>query len=214
MGDDYFARHRERLDAAVAASAARTYYSAFGESMSPWAYPRGGQSRRCGGLPGLVGRGLPDHDSRAPRAPWRPSGRRTASTSGVRYPRVVDIDALLAPVPGARAWRDAGPDGRVGVCLEILDRLPRAAASRSPAPSGTRAASRSAIAFSYSVASALDRSLEALAWSWRSASVTPPNKENTQAEIERSFLLINPSHWQRPLSRAMRTLLPFCLSKV
>ena len=212
MGDDYFARHRERLDAAVAASAGRTYYSAFGESMSPWAYPRGGESRRCGGLPGLVGRGLPGRDSRrrghrvdrAVAVRLRPRGALPAG----RRPR-----RAARPVPGARAWRDAGPDGRVGVCLEILDRLPARGFEIASAVRHTTGQPL-AVAFSYSVASALDRSLEALAWSWRSASVTPPNKENTQAEIERSFLLINPSHWQRPLSRAMRTLLPFCLSKV
>src|SRR5439155_6476426 len=41
----------------------------------------------------------------------------------VRYPHA-DVGALLAAATAAMpAWRDSGPQNRVGVCLEILARL-------------------------------------------------------------------------------------------
>ncbi|KQW47861.1 aldehyde dehydrogenase [Nocardioides sp. Root1257] len=165
MNDVLFERHRERLDAAVAASASRGYFSAFGESVPPWSYPA--EQSRAGTL---AFRAWLDEDF--PIAAPGTDGTVATERSpygfdlGVRYPRVVDVDALLAPVPGARAWRDAGPDGRVGVCSEILDRLHARGFEIANAVRHT-SGQPIAIAFSYSVASALDRSLEALAWSWR-----------------------------------------------
>ena len=47
----------------------------------------------------------------------------------VRYPRVESESALAAASAALPAWRDAGPDVRTGICLEILERLNRRASS-------------------------------------------------------------------------------------
>lgn len=172
MADIWLDKHRERLEAAVAASASRTYFSAFAESVPPWSYPP--EENRAGTV---AFRAWLDQDF--PLATLGTEGTVATERSpygfdlGVRYPRVVDIDALLAPVPGARAWRDAGPDGRVGVCVEILDRLHARGFEIAGAVRHT-SGQPIAVAFAYSVASALDRSLEALAWSWREMTRVAP----------------------------------------
>ncbi|GAA4749844.1 phenylacetic acid degradation protein PaaN [Nocardioides endophyticus] len=172
MSEIWIDRHRERLDAAVAASAARTYFSAFEASPSPG--PSGAAARRTGTA---AFRSWLDEEF--PLA--TPGADGTVATERspfgfdlrVRYPRVTDIETLLAPRRGARAWRDAGPDGRVGVCMQILDRLydrgfeiASAVRHTSGQPFG--------VAFSSSVANTLDRSLEALAWSWQAQSRVAP----------------------------------------
>ena len=98
-------------------------------------------------------------------APWRPSGRRTASTSGVALPAGRrDVDALLAAAPPAcEAWRDAGPDGRTGVCLEILDRLHGRIFELANAVQHT-SGQAFVMAFQAGGAHALDRALEAIAY--------------------------------------------------
>jgi len=172
MSKTWIDRHRQRLDAAVAASAARTYFSAFEPSCSrrpdPAAARRAGTAAFRSWL-----------DEEFPVA--TPGADGTVSTERspfgfdlrVRYPRVVDIDTLLAPRRGARAWRDAGPDGRVGVCLEVLDRLYDRGFEIASAVRHT-SGQPFAVAFSSSVANTLDRSLEALAWSWQAQSRVAP----------------------------------------
>jgi phenylacetic acid degradation protein paaN len=165
MRETWIDRHRTRLDDAVAACASREYFSAFDDSPSPRIHPPG--SGRAGALafrawldedfplvtPGAVGTVATE------RSPY-------GFDLGVRYPHVADLDALLAPPRSARRWRDAGPDGRVGVCLEILDRLHARGFEVANAVRHT-GGQPFVIAFTGSVADALDRSLEALALSWR-----------------------------------------------
>jgi len=172
LSETQFARHRERLDAAVAASASRTYFSAFEASLSRRPDPAAAQRAGTAAFRSWL-------DEDFPLTTRGASGTVATERSPfgfdlrVRYPRVVDLDALLAPVRGVRAWRDAGPDGRVGVCLQILDRLydrgfeiASAVRHTSGQPFG--------VAFSSSVANTLDRSLEALAWSWQAQSRVAP----------------------------------------
>lgn len=171
METTYFDRHRERLSAAVAATESRTFFSAFDDSPSwrvrPPAESRAGTTAFRDWL-----------DADFPIETRGAAGTVATERSpygfdlGVRYPHVGDIDALLAPPRGARAWRDAGPDGRVGVCLEILDRLHARGFEIANAVRHT-SGQPFVVAFSISVASTLNRSLEALAWSWRQMSRIP-----------------------------------------
>ena len=75
-------RHRERLDAAVAACATREYYSAFDESPSPRVYGETAAADGKAAFEAWLGGDVPARHAGRARAPWRPSGRRTASTSG------------------------------------------------------------------------------------------------------------------------------------
>ncbi|MBZ5737968.1 phenylacetic acid degradation protein PaaN [Nocardioides mangrovi] len=170
-GSGWFDRHRARLDGAVEAAALRTHFSVFDEPAappdaesagSPPADPMAAGRRAFEAwlgttfpiaTPGAEGTIAPE------RSPYGYDLR-------VAYPRVVDVDALVAAAGRRRRpWRDAGPDARVGVCLEILDRLDARAFELAHALQHT-CGMPIGLAYAAGVTNALDRSLETLAWSW------------------------------------------------
>ncbi|MFC6344588.1 phenylacetic acid degradation protein PaaN, partial [Nocardioides hankookensis] len=89
MNDTWFQRHQPRLDAAVAASASRTYFSAFGESVTPWDHPAEVSRAGTAAFRAWLDADFPIET---------PGSEGTVSTErspygfdlGVRYPRVVD----------------------------------------------------------------------------------------------------------------------------
>jgi phenylacetic acid degradation protein paaN len=124
-------KHREVIDAAVHAIGSREFYSRYPESPSPRVYgeeagPAGQRAydahvgRRYEALasqPLLAGRD--DAWVGAEVSPYGP-------VLGVTYPHygADQLDELLAQVRAAvPAWRDAGPEVRAAVCVEILDRI-------------------------------------------------------------------------------------------
>lgn len=158
-------RHRQRLDDAVAACAGRTYFSAFDESPSPRVYGEEAAGRGKAAfeawLGGAFSLSTPGADGTVAteRSPY-------GFDLGVSYPRVTDVDALLAAAgAGMPAWRDAGPDGRAGVCLEILDRLHQRIFELANAVQHT-SGQAFVMAFQAGGAHALDRALEAIAYAW------------------------------------------------
>jgi phenylacetic acid degradation protein paaN len=166
-------RHRERLDAAVAASASREYFSAFDESPSPRVYGDAAAADGKAAFEAWVGTDFPVS---------APGSRGTVATDrspygvelGVRYPHVADVDVLLAAaVAGMREWRDAGPEGRAGVCLEILDRLHTRVFELANAVQHTTGQAF-VMAFQAGGAHALDRALEAVAYGWVEMTRVPP----------------------------------------
>jgi phenylacetic acid degradation protein paaN len=84
---------------------------------------------------------------------------------GVRYPHS-SADALIAAAQAALpAWREAGAEHRVGVCLEILDRLHKHVFELANAVQFTTGQAF-VMAFQAGGAHALDRALEALAYAY------------------------------------------------
>ena len=172
MTETLLDRHRDRLEGAVAACASRGYFSAFDESPSPRVY---GESAAADGkaafeawldgefpltTPGAVG-GVATE-----RSPY-------GFELGVSYPRAVDVDALLSAASAEmRAWRDAGPDGRTGVCLEILSQLHARIFELANAVQHT-SGQAFVMAFQAGGAHALDRALEAIAYAWTEMTRTP-----------------------------------------
>ena len=169
---DLLDRHRARLDAAVEACAHRTFYSAFDESPSPRVY-----GEEAAGL----GRAAFERWLGAEFPLSTPGASGTVATErspygfdlGVSYPRAADVDALLSAARGGmRAWRDAGPDGRTGVCLEILDRLHARIFELANAVQHT-SGQAFVMAFQAGGAHALDRALESIAYAWAEMHRTP-----------------------------------------
>lgn len=165
-------RHRERLDAAVAASAARSYYSAFEESPSPRVYGESAAAEGKAAFEALLHQPFPLET---------PGSEGTVATErspygidlGVTYPRAKDVDALLtAAQAGMKAWRDAGPDGRTAVCLEVLDRLHGRIFELANAVQHT-SGQAFVMAFQAGGAHALDRALEAIAYAHTEMTRTP-----------------------------------------
>lgn len=176
MTNDLLARHRDRLDSAVAASASRGYFSAFDESPSPRVY---GESAAADGMAAYDAWLDDDFPLDTPGSDGTVAGERSpfGIDLGVRYPRVPSsgaaVDTLLAAATaGKRAWREAGPEGRAGVCLEILDRLHGRIFELANAVQHT-SGQAFVMAFQAGGAHALDRALEAIAYAWVEMTRTP-----------------------------------------
>ena len=172
MAAPYFDKHREKLDAAVAASASREYYSAYDESPSPRVYGESAAGEGKAAFEAWLGQAFPVET---------PGSDGTVSTErspygfdlGVSYPRAHDMDALVsAASAGMKAWRDAGPEARVGVCIEILERLHARVFELANAVQHT-SGQAFVMAFQAGGAHALDRALEAIAYAWVEMSRTP-----------------------------------------
>jgi phenylacetic acid degradation protein paaN len=174
MSTDLLSRHRDRLDAAVAACASREYFSAFDESPSPRVY---GEAAAADGKAAYEAWLDGDFPLTTPGAEGTVATERSpfGIDLGVRYPRVRPdgVDGLLAAATaGQRAWRDAGPEGRTGVCLEILDRLHGRVFELANAVQHT-SGQAFVMAFQAGGAHALDRALEAIAYAWTEMTRTP-----------------------------------------
>ncbi|WP_431855936.1 phenylacetic acid degradation protein PaaN [Azospirillum sp.] len=163
---ELFERHRATLEQAVATARSRGYWSPFPEMPSPRAY---GETAAADGEVAYKAR------LDAPFAlPGQPAGKGAVGGErspfgpvlGVTYPEV-DIDAVLAAAKAAMpAWRKAGPDGRAGVCLEILTRLNRRSFEIAHAVMHTTGQAFM-MAFQAGGPHAQDRGLEAVAYGWK-----------------------------------------------
>jgi len=167
-----FETHKQRLDEAIAACASREYYSAFNESPSPRVYGENAAADGKAAYDALLGRPFPIST---------PGSEGTVATEkspygmelGVTYPRVKDVDALMAAAQsGMKAWRNAGPEGRTGVCLEILERLHGRIFELANAVQHT-SGQAFVMAFQAGGAHALDRALEAIAYAYVEMTRTP-----------------------------------------
>ncbi|HEX4688233.1 MAG TPA: phenylacetic acid degradation protein PaaN [Nocardioides sp.] len=201
MTTPYLDKHREKLDAAVAASASREYYSAYDESPSPRVYGETAAGEGKAAFEAWRGQEFPLET---------PGSHGTVSTErspygfdlGVSYPRATDVDALLtAARAGMSAWRDAGPDARTGVCIEILDRLHSRVFELANAVQHT-SGQAFVMAFQAGGAHALDRALEAIAYArvemtrtprtaiWEKPGKVPLKMEKTFTVVPRGVALV------------------------
>ncbi|MEO6928909.1 MAG: phenylacetic acid degradation protein PaaN [Casimicrobiaceae bacterium] len=121
MSHPLFEKHRELIERALAAIAARTYWSAVAESPSPKVYGEGAAEAGKAAFDALRDKPFDDEANVAARTGSERSP--FGFDLGITYP-VRDLDTLFAAVDKAQqAWRKAGPETWVGVCVEILARL-------------------------------------------------------------------------------------------
>ncbi|MGZ4442541.1 MAG: phenylacetic acid degradation protein PaaN [Nocardioidaceae bacterium] len=161
---EMFAAHEEMLTKAVAATRSREYYSAYNESPSPRVY---GETAAADGQAAFAAYAGTTFPLDTPGA----SGTVATEKSpfglplDISYPRVAPagVDALVAAsAAGLKAFRDAGPRDRVGVCLEILHRLHARIFELANAVQHT-SGQAFVMAFQAGGAHALDRALESVA---------------------------------------------------
>jgi phenylacetic acid degradation protein paaN len=163
----YHTKHRETLEQALAAIRKRDYFSAYPESPSPRVYGESAAEDGKAAFEALRGTEF---------AIETPGSDGTVATETspfgfdleIAYPRVHPdgVDALLeAATAGMTAWRDVGPDGRAGVCLEILARLHARVFELANAVQHT-SGQAFVMAFQAGGAHALDRGLEAVAYAY------------------------------------------------
>jgi phenylacetic acid degradation protein paaN len=178
---DFFSRHKAVLDKALDACEKRYSWTAYPESPS---------SKIHGEEKPLAGKARFEAMLGAPYPLEQPgeTGRTGAEVSpytgeplGISYPRV-DVPVLYCAIRAAMpAWRDAAPETRVGVCLEILDRCAGQLFENAHATMHTSGQSY-IMAFAGSGANALDRGLEALAYAHKAMADVPAG-----AHWERQF---------------------------
>jgi phenylacetic acid degradation protein paaN len=164
-------QHRALLDGALNAIATRGHWSAFAESPSPKAYGEDAPEAGRAAFEAHLGHRFElDQPGRC--------GWHTEETSpygqvlGIEYP-VCDPQALVAAALAAMpAWQAIGADGRVGICLEILNRLNRQSFEIAHAVMMTSGQGWM-MAFQAGGPHAQDRGLEAVAYAWREMSFIP-----------------------------------------
>jgi phenylacetic acid degradation protein paaN len=163
----YHTQHRETLEQALAAIRKRDYFSAYPESPSPRIY---GENAATDGQAAF------DASRGTAFAVDTPGADGTVATETspfgfdleIAYPRIRPdgVDALLtAASTGMTDWRDVGPDGRAGVCLEILARLHKRVFELANAVQHT-SGQAFVMAFQAGGAHALDRALESVAYAY------------------------------------------------
>jgi phenylacetic acid degradation protein paaN len=165
-------KHRPTLDAALAAVRSRDYWSPHPEH--PKAYGDGSLTAEEGEaafdalrggrfeLPGLPGA---DGWTATEVSPY-------GLDLGVEYPHV-DVDVLLPAMRAAMpAWREAGPEGRAAVCLEILARVSARTHEMAHAVMHT-SGQAFMMAFQAGGPHAQDRGMEAVTYAYEEQTRTP-----------------------------------------
>lgn len=169
-----FERHRAVLDKAIDACERRYSWTAYPESPSSKIHgkeiPLQGKAafddllgkQFTLDIPGIVGQ-VGEEVSPFTEAPL-----------GITYPKV-DVEVLFAAARAAQqAWSILDVEERVGVCLEILDRLGKPESLFVNAHATVHTAGQSFImAFAGCGANALDRGLEALAYAYKAMKDVP-----------------------------------------
>ena len=178
---DLFARHRETLDKAVDACNQRYSWTAYPESPSSkiWGQepPVAGKAR----FEALLGKDYPLAQPGEIGRTGAEVSPYTGEPLGISYPKM-DVEALYTAIEqGMPSWRDAAPETRIGICLEILDRCAGQLFENAHATMHTSGQSY-IMAFAGSGANALDRGLEALAYAYKAMADVPQ-----AAQWERQF---------------------------
>ncbi|MEU3346356.1 phenylacetic acid degradation protein PaaN [Streptomyces sp. NPDC006700] len=190
---DFFARHRELLETAVAATGSRDHWSPYPESPSKSVY--GEEAPKLGEAAFRDQLGKPFE---LPGHPGDGTVRATETSPygfdlGIGYPRVSPEEAVAAAKAATAPWRDAGPDVRAGVAAEILARLNAAGFENAHAVQHTTGQAF-VMAFQAGGPHAQDRGLEAVAYAWaeqrrhpRSARWTKPRRKGGDLVMDKKF---------------------------
>lgn len=166
-----FDTHRALLDGALAASAARAYWSPFPENASPKIYGETAQADGQAAVEALLGK---DYPLQQPGEVGRIATEQSpyGVEIGVRYPECSAqalIDAAQAAEP---AWTALGVQGRTGVLLEALTRIHKRSHEIAHAVMLTTGQGPM-MAFQAGGPHAQDRALEAIAYAYKAQADVP-----------------------------------------
>lgn len=186
---ELLAQHRPTLDQALEAIRTRAYWSPHPEH--PKAYGENGSLDAAAGkaaFDAVLGTRL---DLGQPGTDGWVDGETSpyGIELGVSYPHA-DIDVLLPAMrAGQRAWRDAGPEARAMVCLEILKRISDRTHEFAHAVMHT-SGQAFMMAFQAGGPHAQDRGLEAVAYAYVEQVRTPDTAEWTKPQGKRDPLTL------------------------
>ena len=166
-----FAKHQETLLRALDVIRTREYWSPYPESPSPRVYGETAAADGKAAFGAYLGKQFPLDQPGTDR--WVATESSPYGVElGISYPHP-DVDTLFAAARAAMpAWRDAGPETRAGVCLEILSRIHSHVFELANAVHLTTGQAF-VMAFQAGGPHALDRGLEAVAYAYREMTQQP-----------------------------------------
>ena len=164
-------KHRATLEGALSAIATRGYWSPYAEMPSPKLY---GETAPQDGKRAFEAHLGKRFELEQPGQTGWHGGEVSpyGIALDVSYP-VCEPEALIdAANEAAKSWQAVGPDGRIGICLEILDRLNKQSFEIAHAVMMTSGQGWM-MAFQAGGPHAQDRGLEAVTYAWREQSFVP-----------------------------------------
>lgn len=195
MTHPLFDKHRSVLEEAVKAIHARGYWTPYPEMPSPRIY---GETADEDGRKAVEGRFGQDFALEQPGCTGHVATERSpyGVDLGIRYP-VCTARALIEAAARAQdGWRKVGSQGRVGVCLEILDRINKRSFELAHAVMLTTGQGWM-MAFQAGGPHAQDRGLEAVAYAWDEMARIPseaiwekPQGKNPPLRMRKHFEIV------------------------
>ncbi len=192
------ATHRSLLEEAVAATRKRGHWSAFPESPSTKVWGEDAPAAGKAAFENLLGNDFPLTTVGASGA-VAPERSPYGIALDVRYPHLTaaGVDDLLRAAGDAMpVWRDAGPLARAAVCVEILQRLNARSFELAHAVTHTTGQAF-VMAFQAGGAHALDRGLEAVAYTYDAMASVPtsvawekPRGRGEPQRLTKSFTIV------------------------
>ncbi|MFO1414074.1 MAG: phenylacetic acid degradation protein PaaN [Burkholderiales bacterium] len=171
MSHPLFEKHRPTLEAAVAALHQRGYWAAFNEMPSPKAYGETAPEDGKRAFEARLGRRF--ELDQPGTAGWHGGERSPYGVAlDVTYPACDAAALVQAGVAAMDGWQRLGADGRVGLCVEMLDRLNKRSFELAHAVMMTTGQGWM-MAFQAGAPHAQDRGLEAVAAAWREMRFVP-----------------------------------------
>lgn len=195
MSTDFFSKHRETLEQAVAAAASRTYWTPHPESPSPRVYGETANDDGRAAFEAYKGK-LFELGQQGATGTVGSEVSPFGGELGITYPKV-PVDTLIQQSREAlETWRKAGPQQWVGVCLEILSRLNKRSFEIAYAVQHTTGQGFM-MAFQAGGPHAQDRGLEAVAYAWQDMARIPglvtwekPQGKHDPIRMEKRFTVV------------------------
>ena len=191
---NYFEAHRAQLEQAVNACRTRAYWSAYPEIASGKIYGETAKADGEAAFKALLGKpfDLGENGGRRVGREVSPFGMAL----GITYP-AADPDKLIErSMKACEAWARASIEDRVGVCLEIVQRLNRQSFLIANAAMHTTGQAFM-MAFQAAGPHAQDRALEAIAYAYdemtrvpRTANWTKPQGKGDPIVLDKSFRIV------------------------
>ena len=188
----FFAAHRALLDRAVAACRARTYWSAYPESASGKIYGETAKADGEAAFKAMLGKPFELDQPSETRA-----GKETSPYGmplGITYPTASAATSIAASQRAGQGWAAASIEDRVGVCLEILQRVNRQSFLMANAVMHTTGQSFM-MAFQAGGPHAQDRGLEAVAYAYDEMTRVPGAAEWSKPQGKGEPLVLD-KHWR------------------
>jgi len=175
----FFEAHRALLDRAVAACRARTYWSAFPEAASGKIYGETAKADGEAAFKAMLGRPFELDQPSEKHAGKEVSPYGVAL--GITYPAASANTLIEASRKAGTAWAAASIEARVGVCLEIVQRINRQSFLMANAVMHTTGQAFM-MAFQAGGPHAQDRALEAIAYAYDEMTRVPATAEWTKPQ--------------------------------